>query len=198
MTATGFEKSNFGWQLQQTNQRIQEWLELQLSRWHFPNLWPRNIPSPTLPESLLQGLFWLMVVLFAVWLLVRLSPLLRDAWPNWMRRLQPQALTSQRLAAAKQIDWLLRAQSMQQQGNYREACRALYMAALQRLNDSQLAPYQDSRTDGEYLRLVRDLPRSQPYEILIRTHEQLCFGDRPVSAEVFYRCQQAYQEIAEG
>ncbi|MEG4005235.1 hypothetical protein QUA41_00410 [Microcoleus sp. Pol11C1] len=47
--------------------------------------------------------------------------------------------------------WLLRSQKLQQQGKYRQACRCLYLAALQPLNDAGTAIHQPSPTDGEYL-----------------------------------------------
>jgi hypothetical protein len=71
------------------------------------------------------------------------------------------------------------------------------MATLQRLHDSAIAPHQPSRTDGEYLQLVQQLPQSQSYQALIATHEQLCFNAEIVP-ENFSQCQQAYQEIAGG
>jgi hypothetical protein len=90
---------------------------------------------------------------------------------------------------------------MQRQGNYREACRSLYMALLQKLDEAQVIPQQASRTDGEYLQQIETLyVRSRlsdvaPYRTLILTHEQLCFGNTEISDAEFRDCQQAYQEI---
>ncbi|MEG4349975.1 DUF4129 domain-containing protein [Microcoleus sp. LAD1_D3] len=62
---------------------------------------------------------------------------------------------------------------MQQQGKYRQAYRCFYMALLQRLNDAGTVVYQPSRTDGEYLQLIEQLPQPAPYETLIKIHQQL-------------------------
>ncbi|MFM5979866.1 MAG: DUF4129 domain-containing protein, partial [Sphaerospermopsis kisseleviana] len=35
----------------------------------------------------------------------------------------------------------------------------------------------------------------QPYETLITTHEQLCFGNNEILAENYQQCHQAYQEL---
>ncbi|MEG3972103.1 MULTISPECIES: hypothetical protein [unclassified Microcoleus] len=59
-------------------------------------------------------------------------------------------------------------QKLQQQGKYRQACRCLYMALLQRLNDAGTVVYQPRRTDGEYLQLIQQLPQPVSYETLIR------------------------------
>ncbi|HSF76258.1 MAG TPA: DUF4129 domain-containing protein [Microcoleus sp.] len=92
-------------------------------------------------------------------------------------------------------EWLLRAQKLQQQGKYRQACRCLYMTVLQRLNDAGTVVDQPSRTDGEYLELIQQLPQPVPYETVIRIHEQLYFGNAEADALTFEQCQQAYQQI---
>ena len=96
--------------------------------------------------------------------------------------------------------WWQQALALAQEGHYGEACRALYRATLQQLNDRQVLLHDLSRTDGEYLdglsqRLeVEALPR--PYQLLIGTHERLTFGGAIASAETFTRCRRAYEEIA--
>ncbi|CAA9242792.1 hypothetical protein AVDCRST_MAG92-1605 [uncultured Coleofasciculus sp.] len=124
-----------------------------------------------------------------------------------MRRLSPYfySLTNQIKQSAdntKLLDkdlsiarWLQQAQKFQQQGNYRDACLCLYKAMLQRLNDSGVVLHQPSRTDGEYLQLVQQLPQSQPYQTLIMTHQELCFSNTEASLSLFEQCQQAYREI---
>ena len=66
---------------------------------------------------------------------------------------------------------------------------------LQRLNDAKLIPHQFSRTDREYLHLLRTIPIVNVGETLVSIHEQLHFGDRDVSCADFDRCQQAYRQI---
>ena len=193
MAADSFDKNGLGWQLQQLGQRVGEWIEAQFSR-NSPNL-PQP-PNWLFPIGVLEVMFWAIVLsatLLLGWQLVRLLA------PYWMRS-QTQGARQPRKAASKEEErsvagWIRQMQEFQRQGNYREACRALYMAMLQRLNDTKLVPHQSSRTDGEYWQVVQPLPQSQAYQTLIRTHEQLCFGDGVVSADVFNRCQRAYQEI---
>ncbi|PMB46305.1 hypothetical protein CEN40_10510 [Fischerella thermalis CCMEE 5205] len=195
---TEFEKTSLGWQSSQFQQQIGEWLEYQWSRLH-----------PTLPElpsgwsidswfiSLLKFLLWLGFGAFAVWLV----------WWLW-REFSPYLYS--RIAGIKDSDsasqtanvefsvakLLMRSQEFYRQGNYRDACRYLYLAMLQHLHEKGILPHKKSRTDGEYLQLLRlSCPQIQPYETLITTHEQLCFSDAEIGSENYEHCQQAYREI---
>ena len=69
------------------------------------------------------------------------------------------------------------------------------MAALQRLSEQSLISQQLSRTDGEYLNLLQNLPLPQPYQVLIQTHERLQFDRFSASAELYAECWRAYQMI---
>ena len=193
MAADSFGKNGLGWQLQQLGQRVGEWIEAQFSR-NAPDL--PQISNWSFPIGVWEVMFWAIVLSATFWLGWQIFRLLA---PYWMRS-QTQGARQPRKAASKEEErsvagWIRQMQEFQRQGNYREACRALYMAMLQRLNDTKLVPHQSSRTDGEYWQVVQPLPQSQAYQTLIRTHEQLCFGDGVVSADVFNRCQRAYQEI---
>jgi hypothetical protein len=194
--ADGFEKTNWGWQLHQFQQQIWEWLELQFSqtRLNFPKVFASNW---WFPDWLGKTLFWVTIALLVAWISWQ-------AWQHWgsylqtfpslWRNLAAKPVTSQ-ASEAKVSEWLKRSQAFARKGNYTQACRYLYMALLQQLNDNGIALHQPSRTDGEYLRLTQDLPQEQAYELLLLVHEQLCFGDREISQPVFEECQQAYREI---
>lgn len=188
-----FQQTSPGWQIQQVQQRINEFVERLLlgddSNRDRALDW-------ALPEWLLDGLFWLLVIALVSWagwqLYKLLSPYL---YPAVQRRRSPLPTTTPQPQKLAIVEWLGRSRTAQRQGDYREACRCLYMSMLQHLSDKDLAPQQASRTDGEYLRLVQTLNKPQPYQTLIRTHEQLCFSDAVVSSDTFERCWQAYQEI---
>lgn len=193
MAADSFDKNSLGWQLQQLGQRVGEWIEARFFK-NVPNL-PQT-PNWSFPTGVLEVMFWAIVLSATLWLGWQLVRLLAPYWT----RSPSQDARQLRKAASKEEErsvagWIRQMQEFQRQGNYREACRALYMAMLQRLNDTKLVPHQSSRTDGEYWQVVQPLPQSQAYQTLIRTHEQLCFGDGVISADLFNRCQRAYQEI---
>lgn len=91
--------------------------------------------------------------------------------------------------------WLQRSQKFQAQGNYTEACRCLYFALLQYLDEGGIIPQKDSRTDREYRQLVAPLPDNSLYQILLNTHEELCFGLQTISPEKLAQCHQALETI---
>jgi len=72
------------------------------------------------------------------------------------------------------------------------------MAMILRLNETQLIPDDRSRTDGEYTRLVAQLPLAENYQTLLQTHEELTFSQATISADRFQRCQRAYIAIEQG
>jgi hypothetical protein len=192
MLATAFEKSNLPWQIQLIKQRFGEWIELRLFE-----LKPPKLPQVSISPWLLNGLFWGLVLGFGILVIWWLMPLFRRTWRALQRSTDGQAESLAPLPPRDRTvaEWLRQAKTFQQQGNYAEACRALYMAMLQRLNDTKIALHEPSRTDGEYLRLVQSLAQSRPYRTLIQTHEQICFGNAQISDETYTLCQQAYREI---
>ncbi|GET39174.1 DUF4129 domain-containing protein [Microseira wollei] len=197
MSTNAFEKTSLGWQLQQLQQRVGEWLELQLSQ-----LRPRlpNLPNVSTPEWL-NSLTWLLVrvAFWAIlgWVLIRLvlwlMPQMQPYW-NWLN-LKPGRQTTVPESELTAETWLLRARELYRQSDYREAARALYMAMLQQLNDTRIVPHQPSRTDGEYIQLTQELPHHASYQILLQTHERLWFGNQEITPEAFEQCQQAYRDI---
>lgn len=193
MASGTFEKNSIDWQFQKFSQQVGEWFEGLFDRSNIDDFNPQ---APTLPEWFFKGLFWLIVGSAVIWVGWQFYQLLRPYFLSYWRLRRGSdrivvAVSPQRTVA----DWLKQARGAQQQGNYRAACQALYMATLQQLNDRGMIPQELSRTDGEYLNLLQSLSLPKPYQVLIRTHERLCFDRVTVSSEVYDRCWQAYQEI---
>jgi hypothetical protein len=194
MAAGSFEKTSIGWQLQQLQQRLGEWWELQLSKLN------PQLPDVSLPPwedfsrlgQILQGIALVLLIVLILWLLWRIGQRLS------LYLYQRQSRSAHQLPQPKQLsvtDWMARSQTYQQQGNYYQACRCLYFAMLQQLHERGIAPHQASRTDREYLLLILQLPQPEPYEALLTIHQQLCFGYRQASPSLLRECQQAYQRI---
>jgi hypothetical protein len=199
MSNGSFEKDSLGWQLGQLQQRFGEWWELQLSRFS-PNPSKASLPSwwnSPMIQTLAKAAFWLILALLLTWIGLQIGRWLHPYLYSLTHSLsQPAQKVTQTPAKSLSVaGWLQRSQKFQQQGNYREACRSLYMAMLQRLHDNGIAPHESSRTDGEYLKLVQQLPQPKPYRTLLMTHQQLCFSNTEASSSDFEQCQQAYQEI---
>ncbi|PSN12598.1 hypothetical protein C7271_23385 [filamentous cyanobacterium CCP5] len=201
--ASTYETNSLSWQIRQAAQRLNEGVEYWFAQLDID---PPAMPNWVWPAALGQGLFWVLVTGLAFWLSWQLYGGISRYWQG-----RSPAVT----APAKPDDpsgyssrhWWHQAQAAAAAGRYDEACWALYQGALQRLEETQTLPQDPSRTDGEYLagleqvnalrqRLSRTALRPmQPYELLIRTHERIAFGDVPATAETFQRCRRAYQDI---
>lgn len=195
MAAEQFQKSDISWQIQQLLRRAGEWLELRFAGLQPPKL--PDAPRWSFPSWWWEAGFWLIIAIVIFWLVLQIYLWLRPLFdPNqsqlgrFLDRGAPQTGKERSIAA-----WVKSAQEFQRQENYREASRSLYMATLQRLNETKLIPTDKSRTDREYARLVQLLPQSEAYQTLLETHELLCFSNAPISAEMFERVQRAYGNI---
>ncbi|MDZ8186741.1 MAG: DUF4129 domain-containing protein [Nostoc sp. ChiSLP02] len=200
MSAEAFEKTNWNWQFSQFQQKIGEWWEYQFYRLErsLPELPGGWSISPWVGE-LLKILFWLILGLFVAWVVWRLWEEFNPYIYSWLNSGGNFSdLSDKNTSSETSIAVLLeRSQKFYRQGNYREACRCLYLAMLQHLHQQAIAPHKLSRTDGEYLQLLRSsVSPIQPYETLITTHEQLCFGNGEILPDNYEQCRQAYQEIS--
>ncbi|MBE9115557.1 DUF4129 domain-containing protein [Lusitaniella coriacea LEGE 07157] len=192
--ATGsYQKDGIGWQWHQFQTRLGEWWERLISGANIdrPNL--PNFDSP-MWEILARVVFWCVVVAFIAWLVWGLWKLL-SPYLYAQKSPRDRGLPQKSTQGVSVSQWLARSRKFQQQGDYRQACICLYRAMLQQLHEKGIAPHKASRTDGEYLKIVAQLPQPQPYQTLLLTHQQLCFSNIDATASLFAQCQQAYQQI---
>ncbi len=194
MLATTYQDTSLGWQLRQFRDQAGEWFEFEINQW-LPDWSPPAVDVDT-PNWLGRAILVLAVGVLLVWIgwqLAVLNPYIRAWLIQESGRLtqSPNSQSNQRSAE----DWVARSRQAQQAGDYREACRALYMAMLTRLDDRRQIQLSDSRTDGEYQLLLLLIDNPLPYQLLFSLHERLLFSHCPVSAEDCDRCWQAYQEI---
>ncbi|MBE9251466.1 DUF4129 domain-containing protein [Dolichospermum sp. LEGE 00240] len=197
MTTDAFEQTNWVWQFSLFQQQVGEWVEYQFSR--FQKTFPGWSISPWLNE-LLTILFWSGLGLFLVWVGWRLWQEFNPYLYTWLNAVS-NARGSRTKANSRETSITLllsQAQEFQRQYNYSEACRCVYLAMLQQLHEQAIARQQLSRTDGEYLQLLKSsVTLLQPYQTLITTHEQLCFSEHEILAENYQQCWQAYKKIQE-
>lgn len=197
-----YETNSFSWQVRLVAQRLHQGLEYWFSQLDVD---PPQVPTWAWPAALGRGLFWVSVVGLSLWLGWLLGRALIGYWQR--RQLSTPAQATISVAAHSARYWWQQAQAQAQAGHYAEACRALYLAALQRLDETQTLLQDPSRTDGEYLLGLAQIEAQQrslagtgfqlsrPYQLLIRTHERIIFGNAVITAESFQRCQRAYEEI---
>lgn len=191
--AISFERTSWRWQLEQLQQQLGEWIEVK-----FRSV-DRDLNLDIFPAwlgPLLLRLTWLALAGLLIWIGYRVI------YPYWRKWLLTNKLPKLDLDRAPEptdtvAELLDRSQQSQSERDYTQASRWLYLAMLQRLNDANLIPHQFSRTDREYLTLLGTLPPMSIGEVLLSTHEQLHFGNTPITAAGFDRCQQAYRAIEE-
>lgn len=195
---SNFEENNWAWQLQQWGQRFGEWWELQtqavernLPKFEYPD-WLKNLG---LPAWVYQLIFWIVLGVVLTWLSWQLLQVGIPYLQKIARRSIIPTNSPTKLKQLKAQKWQERSRRFQAQGNYTEACRCLYFALLQYLDEKGVILQQDSRTDREYRQLVTPLPHNSLYQVLLNTHEELCFGLQTISPEKFTQCHQALETI---
>ncbi|MGB3694239.1 MAG: DUF4129 domain-containing protein [Spirulinaceae cyanobacterium] len=190
-----FDKNSLGWQLGILRQRLGEWLELNFSP-RLPNF---SLPSGSVSPLVLgfiEFVLWLLLALAIAWTIWQLWLLLNPYFQDFGKQRNKKTQKGQKEALDISVSaWLARAQKMQQQGNYKEACFCLYQAMLKRLDEKEIISQELSRTDGEYRQLVRNTSQPEPYNTLLNSHEELCFSQAEASQEIFAECKEAYGQI---
>jgi len=187
--------NSLGWQVQQLEHRTWQWIEWQLSQ--TPDGLNPDFGAFAWPDwlaNLITNLLSICAVVLLSWLIWRtVAHFFQNRQPREIPR--SQVLRETPVVQHSANEWVQQAQQLAQAGQWQAACRAFYMAALQRLHDRQWITHQPSRTDQEYLHQLGIVTQPRPYQLLIRTHERSHFGDAQLSEENFQHCQQAYQEL---
>ncbi|MCT7983368.1 DUF4129 domain-containing protein [Laspinema sp. A4] len=192
MATESFENDSIGWQIQLLGQKISEWWELEMAKLELPEFPQLEISGL---DQVARVLGWTIALLLAVWFFWRLSDVLV---PYLYRRLGPTRVRAKETTLTSRLsveEWLKRSRQFQGRGNYGEACRCLYLAMLQGLNDRGIIPHQPSLTNREYQALLQQSQRNQAYQILFETHEQFYFSNQEITSDKWRECQKAYQEI---
>ena len=188
-----YQDTSVGWQVQQATQQVSEWIEAQWSTVQ-PDV---PMPQVTPPDWLLRTLFIIIIGGLLGWLGWQFYREFAPQIQAWLGRGIGDRRPSQPSTPPHRAPeiWVQQARQAQQAGNYREACRCLYMAMLSQLSDQEVIRLEASRTDGEYRALLLTVADPAPYYLLLAIHEQLCFSSQGISAAEWERCWAAYQEL---
>lgn len=196
--AQDFEKTNLPWDVKLWQQRTGEWFETLTSGWKAPDI-PENAPKPEVAPQTWEGLFWLILIALGGLLVWKL-------YPSIARLIAEQSIPRPDLTpvpevpALTQNQWLQQARSAKDKGDYGQAARALYFAALTRLQERDLISTDRTFTNGEYrtqLRRKKANPKTdRAYQTLVNTHESLYYSqNNPISAQRYEDCDRAYRDI---
>ncbi|MDJ0898491.1 MAG: DUF4129 domain-containing protein [Xenococcus sp. MO_188.B8] len=200
MYDTIFKHNSLGWRSHLLQQRIQEWWEWQLSRLadQTSDLSGLDLDAEWI-KILIKFLLWSITAATLVWLTWQLWLLLRPYVRTWQKQQQQsQPLSNQYSVRELSVnEWLEKSQTFQKQRDYRQAIFCLYQAMLQQLSDRGILDNLSSRTDREYLKLIQQFQISSfpSYQLLLNTHEQLCFSNQEADESLWQKCQQDFQLI---
>lgn len=166
-------------------ERIAIWLRDLLRRW-FPNL---NLgSSPDIDPRVFEIILWFLGGIGVITIIVLLT--------GWIRRLAESLLSE---AEAERPDLFgdlprtaaearQQAQEAAQSGAYRDAVRRLYLAALLRLAEARLLPFDPSLTNREVLaRLRPDSPVRPHLEPVVATFDRVWYGIQEPDRATFDR-----------
>jgi hypothetical protein len=194
LASGSFEEDSWGWQWHKLSQRIGEWLQFQPSK------------EQTNPPDSLESLDWsrigefigwvaiALLAIFLLWQLLKRLP--GGRFPFRKPSKESSASTANHPELSLSLNqWRSQSRQFQQQGNYRQACRCLYMAMLRKLHESGIVADNLAITDGEYRVAISHLSNPQPYIVLLQIHEQHHFANRDATLEDWQACQQAYRQI---
>ena len=138
--------SSLPWQIRHAGKNLSEWIQLQLYRGGDEESSPSTFE---LPPWVGQLLLWIVVVgatLWVAWLIAQaIDQYLQNRAGKTQLKLAVEDIPEETEHTVK--EWLSLARQFEQAGNWREACRALYMATLQILHDREWLVHQASRTD---------------------------------------------------
>ncbi len=196
--AQDFEKTNLPWDVKLWQQRTGEWFEHLTSGWKAPDF-PENTPKPEVAPQTWEGLFWLILVALGGLLVWKL-------YPTIARLIAEQSIPRPSLdpipeaPVLSQNQWLQQARSAKDNGDYAKAARALYFAALARLQEREMISTDRSLTNGEYRaqlrRKKRDSKSDRAYQTLANTHEALYYSqNETITAQRYEDCDRAYRDI---
>jgi len=193
-----FKQNSLGWRFRLLQQRITEWWEWQTSRLadNAPDFPILDLDAEWI-RLLIKILLWSIFAAILVWLIWQLWLLFRPYVRTWQKQQQQsRKLSNRQLVLELSVNqWLERSQDFQKQRDYRQAIFCLYQAMLQQLSDRDIIPNSSTRTDREYLRLIRQsqITPLPSYKLLLNTHEKLCFTNQDADESLWQECQQAFQ-----
>ncbi len=126
----------------------------------------------------------LLVLLLAYWLRHLLGGLLRGHYHNGSG-ISEDGLPATAAQARQQ------ASQMAESGNYREAVRRLYLAALLRLREREIIRFDSSLTNQEVLaRMQSNAPARAHLEPVVETFDRVWYGEQEPDAQTFERYSQ--------
>jgi hypothetical protein len=174
--------------------RIGEWF----SNLRFDQ--PEQQTSPGLGGSMPDFVTPLMWIVLAVVVGLALFFAVKYAMETSLGKKQGGALfTAEEIEKLTVDEWLVKADGMIAQGQYREAIRCLYVANLVRLQEKSLLQLRPHETNWEHYRRFRTQPLAAKWDMTAPTNQfdQFWYGKKEASLEDAMQFKQHYGDLQE-
>jgi hypothetical protein len=144
-------------------------------------------PPPGWVFPLIQGLF-IVFCIAIIALLVFLLTKIPWGWTSAGRakRVKRGGMLETGEELLTEDEYLLEADRLVAEGKYREACRALYLASLLRIDKSRIARFESTQTNWEHLRRIetsRTRPELLQFRPVTKAFDHVWYGYRVRSAD---------------
>lgn len=169
-------------------------------RWLYDLLASFNILVPGLADTRAVGDLMQLIVYAAGAAAVLL--VIAVAWSRLGQLQSQSALARQgKLSFETVLDaagWMGEAGLLAERGDYRSACRALYMSMLKLLDERGIAPFAPARTNYEYAYMLSAHPHLQPpFRRLVDRVESVWFGGCQADRSMFSECRELLLSLME-
>lgn len=178
------------WQ-ERLTQKIQSWLYGLLEKLNIPPSVGIFIGWLTV---VVAAIAFIVAVIFIIWRLLVAASLVRFNRP--ISHTKPQ----QAPRTPTQTSVLDEAERHAAAGRYKEAFRAVYLAAILALDRAKLVKYIDGVTNWEYLRALTKQDRAEtvpPFKAMTGTFDRLIYGEQPISESDYLECRSHYTALIE-
>jgi hypothetical protein len=179
------------------------WLRKLFNRDTGPETERREGSDSNILAALVVPTIFALLLAAVVWLL---ALLIRHFAQNWRGTPTARAKTTATFdideASADMLEepdeWLRQAQRFAEAQDYRRAFRAVFLGILLQLDKAGAIEYNRSRTNGDYVRLLRGRGFAVLFEAfrpLVYEFDLRWYGDRPTAEADYQRCRREYDRI---
>lgn len=158
----------------------------------FPKL---DIQSSGFGDNVINLVSWGLIVVFIIILLIILVKLVEN-----YRKTEKEELISLINIETGKLDshsWIDLARNTAAKAQYREACRAVYMALIFNLDENGVIKYDNAKTNLEYLQVVRsNTDLYTPLKQVVNKFEYLWYGKHAGTQDDYEMCIDFYKKVA--
>ena len=158
----------------------------------FPKL---DIQASGFGDNIINFVSWGLIVLFLIVLLIVLVKLVE----NYRKKEKEELISLINIETGKldSHSWIDLARNTAAKAQYREACRAVYMALIFNLDENGVIKYDNAKTNLEYLQVVKtNTELYTPLKQVVTVFEYLWYGKHAGTSSDYEMCIDFYKKVA--